>query len=81
LPTPPAIPGRAKFRLQQEPPSRRSTRQLRDREAEVTAPNWTIGAFSAAAGPPLTKARNRRSVSCGSGLGHLRDPSNTNADM
>jgi hypothetical protein len=23
-------------------------------------PNWTIGAFSAATGSPLTKARNRR---------------------
>jgi hypothetical protein len=65
LPTPPAIPGRAKFRLQQEPPSRRSTRQLTDREAEVTAPNWTIGAFSAAAGSPLTKARNRRCADIG----------------
>jgi hypothetical protein len=38
------------------PPSRRSTRQLRDREAEVTAPNWTIGAFSAATSPLLAKA-------------------------
>jgi integrase len=36
--------------------------------------------------PPVRPARplaahTRRSVSCGSGLGHLRDPSNTNADM
>jgi integrase len=27
------------------------------------------------------RARMRRSLSCGSGLGHLRDPSSTNADM
>lgn len=33
LPTRPALPGRAKFRRQQEPPSRRSTCQLGDREA------------------------------------------------
>ena len=33
LPTRPALPGRAKFRRQLEPPSRRSTCQLGDREA------------------------------------------------
>jgi hypothetical protein len=33
LPTRPALPGRAKFRRPQEPPSRRSTCQLGDREA------------------------------------------------
>jgi hypothetical protein len=44
------------------PPSRRSTRQLRDREAEVIAPNWTIGAFSAATSPLLAKAPNRQLV-------------------
>ena len=65
LPTRPALPGRAKFRRQQEPPSRRSTCQLGDREAG--SPGRRTGRSARSA--PRRARRSPRRV-----IGDRRDP-------